>query len=247
MTRYAVAWIVAGMLVVVAGCQDQGDLREIREGQRELRAKLDEMEKKIDQIAARPAAAPAARPNQPDPNKVYTLPVGESAIRGAKEASVTVVEFADFQCPFCARNLPLVKQILDAYPKDVNFVYKEFPLTSIHNNAMNASKAAIAAQKQGKYWEMHDKLFENFQNLGEDSLKKYAGEVGLNVEQWEKDYKSPEVAQRVQDDMRLASQAEVRGTPTMFVNGKRVTNRSFEGIKEMIDTALKEKAAAKAG
>jgi protein-disulfide isomerase len=247
--RYDWGLIAGAMLIVLAGCQDQNGLREIRDGQRELRVKLEEMEKKIDQIAARPAAAPAAqRPNQPDPNKIYNLPVGNSPMRGPKNAPVTLVEFADFQCPFCARNLPLVKQVLDAYPNDVNFVYKEFPLTSIHNNAMNASKAAIAAQKQGKYWEMHDKLFENFQNLGEDSLKKYAGEVGLDVAQWEKDYKSPEVAQQVQDDMRLASQSDVRGTPTMFVNGKRVANRSFEGIKEMIDTALKEKAgAAKAG
>lgn len=248
MMRYAWVFVAASMTVLVGGCQNQGDLREIRDGQRELRAKLEEMETKIDQIASRPAAQPAARANQPDPDKVYSLPIGNSPFRGPADAPVTLMEFADFQCPFCARNLPLVQQVLDAYPKDVKFVYKEFPLTSIHQNAMNASKAAIAAKRQGKYWEMHDALFENYQNLAEDNLKKIAGEVGLDVAQWEKDYKSPEVDKDVQDDMRLASQSDVRGTPTMFVNGKRVANRSFEGIKEMIESALKEKGgAAKAG
>jgi protein-disulfide isomerase len=242
--------IIAGACAMLSAtaCQNSEDMREVRDGQRELRVKLDDLEKKIDQIASRAAAQPAARPNQPDPNKVYTLPVGTSPVRGPENAPVTLTEFADFQCPFCARNLPLVKQVLEAYPKDVKFVYKEFPLTSIHNHAMNASKAAVAAQRQGKYWEMHDKLFENFQNLAEDNIKKVAAEVGLNMEQWEKDYKSPEVDKQVQDDMRLAGQSDVRGTPTMFVNGKRVQNRSFEGIKEMIDAALKEKGgAAKAG
>lgn len=241
MMRYAWMFVAAGMMLAVGGCESQGDLREIRDGQRELRAKLDEIEKKVDEIASRPAAQPAARPNQPDPNKVYTLPIGDSPVKGPEDAPVTLMEFADFQCPFCARNLPLVAQILDAYPEKVKFVYKEFPLTSIHQNAMNASKAALAAKRQGKYWEMHDKLFENYQNLSEDNLKKVAAEVGLDVEQWEKDYKSPEVEKDVQDDMRLAAQSDVRGTPTMFVNGKRVANRSFDGIKIMIEEALKEK------
>ena len=113
---------------------------------------------------------------------------------------------------------------------------------------MNASKAAIAAQRQGKYWEMHHKLFENSSNLAEDNIKKLAAEVGLDVAKWEADYKSPEVEKQVQDDMRLGSQSDVRGTPTMFIEGKRVQNRSLEGIKAMVDEALKTKdGAAKAG
>ena len=239
--------IAAGLLALVSACTDNTEnMREIRDGQRELRVKLDELTKKVDQIASRPA--PAAQAGQPDPNKVYNLPVAASSVKGPPDAPVTLVEFADYQCPFCARNVPLVKQVMDAYPKQVKFVYKEFPLTSIHNNAMNASKAAIAAQRQGKYWERHDKLFENSSSLGEENLKKIAGEVGLDVAKWEKDYKSPEVEKQVQDDMRLGSQSDVRGTPTMFVDGKRVQNRSLEGIKAMIDDALKTKeGAAKAG
>ena len=245
--RYGYIVIAAGLMALVSACDNNTEnMREIRDGQRELRVKIEELTKKVDQIASRPA--PAAQAGQPDPNKVYTLPVGASSVLGPPEAPVTMVEFADYQCPFCARNVPLIKQVMEAYPKQVKFVYKEFPLTSIHNNAMNASKAAIAAQRQGKYWEMHHKLFENSSNLAEDNIKKLAAEVGLDVAKWETDYKSPEVEKQVQDDMRLGSQSDVRGTPTMFIEGKRVQNRSLEGIKAMVDEALKTKeGAAKAG
>ena len=135
----------------------------------------------------------------------------------------------------------MVDQVLKAYPKEVKFVYKEFPLTSIHQNALNASRAAVAAQKQGKFWEMHDKLFANQRALSLDNLKQYAQEIGLDVAKFEKDITSPEVQKQIEDDTKLAQEAEVRGTPTLFLNGKRVMNRSFEGLKQTIDEALKEK------
>ena len=133
-------------------------------------------------------------------------------------------------------------QVLKAYPNEVKFVYKEFPLTSIHQNALNAAKAAVAAQKQGKFWEMHDKLFANQRALSPDNLKQYAQESGLDVAKFEKDMTSPEVQKQIDAEMKLAQDAEVRGTPTMFLNGKRVMNRSFEGLKQMIDEALKQKS-----
>jgi protein-disulfide isomerase len=135
-----------------------------------------------------------------------------------------------------------VDQVLKAYPKDVKFVYKEFPLTSIHRNALNAARAAVAAQKQGKFWEMHDKIFANQRALSPDNLKQYAQEIGLDVPRFEKDMASPEVQKQVDDDMKLAQEVQVRGTPTLFLNGKRVMNRSFEGLKEMIDQALRQKS-----
>jgi protein-disulfide isomerase len=134
-----------------------------------------------------------------------------------------------------------VDQVLKAYPNEVKFVYKEFPLTSIHQNALNAAKAAVAAQKQGKFWEMHDKLFANQRALLPDNLKQYAQESGLDVAKFEKDMTSPEVQKQIDADMKLAQEADVRGTPTLFLNGKRVMNRSFEGLKQMIDEALKQK------
>lgn len=235
---YVVLCVALGS--VLAGCDDGRKLDELREGQRELRAKLANIEAKLDAMGARPPAPGAGAPEL-DPAKPVEIPVGESAVRGPAGAAVTIVEFADYECPFCARNVPLVKQILEAFPNDVRFVYKEFPLTSIHRNAMGASKAAIAAQQQGKYWEMHDLLFENFQKLDAEALPEYARRIGLDVAQWEKDMESAEVEKRVQEDLRVGRAVGVRGTPTMFVNGLRVTNRSFEGIKEMIDAALDKK------
>ena len=132
------------------------------------------------------------------------------------------------------------------YPNDVNFVYKQFPLpATMHPNAMPAAKAAAAAGKQGKFWEMHDMLFQNSRELGFDMLKEYAGKIGLDVARWEKDFNSPEIEQQVQKEMAEGRSADVTGTPTFFVNGKRVMNRSVEGFKDMIEAAKKDTAEKK--
>jgi protein-disulfide isomerase len=232
--------VVCGLLAVVglAGCQGT-DLSEIQKGQKDILAKLESLEKSVQQVRAAPAAAPA-RP-QLDPNKVYNIPIANASIKGPKDAKVTIVEFSDFQCPFCAQSTGLVDQVLKAYPKDVNFVYKQFPLTTIHPHAMGAAKAAIAAGKQGKFWEMHDVMFQNMRELGPDKLKEYAGKIGLDVARFEKDFNAPETQQQVEKEMAEARAADVSGTPTFFVDGKRVMNRSFEGFKQMIDEALSKK------
>ena len=131
-------------------------------------------------------------------------------------------------------------EVLKAYPKDVKHVFKQLPLVQIHPNAMNAAKASAAAQKQGKFWEMHDILFKNSRKLQPEDLKKYAAEIGLNVAKFEKDMESPEIAKQIDEDMALAQAVGVRGTPTLFVGGKRLMNRSMEGFKAMIDPALKK-------
>ncbi|TMB55365.1 MAG: hypothetical protein E6J56_08630 [Deltaproteobacteria bacterium] len=136
----------------------------------------------------------------------------------------------------------MVDQVLQAYPSDVNFVYKQFPLpATMHPNALPSSKAAVAAGKQGKFWEMHDIIFKNNRELSYDKLKEYAGQVGLDVARWEKDYNSPDVQQAIDKELADGRAADVQGTPTFFVNGKRVANRSLEGFKQMIDDALKAK------
>ena len=109
----------------------------------------------------------------------------------------------------------------------------------MHPNAMPAAKSAAAAGKQGKFWEMHDIMFQNNRELGFDKLKEYAGKVGLDVARWEKDYNSPEVEQEIKKDMADGQAADVSGTPTFFVNGKRAMIRSFDGFKDLIDAALK--------
>jgi protein-disulfide isomerase len=140
---------------------------------------------------------------------------------------VLIVEFSDYQCPFCSQAEPLLDQVMQAYPKDVRRVYKQFPLTSIHPNAMPASKAAIAAGKQGKFWEMHAKLFANARELTADNFKKWAGELGLDVARFEQDLGSPDV-QWIVGAGRAAS---VTGTPTIFVNGKRLGQRASKASR----------------
>jgi len=223
-------------LVALLGCgATPQDVEELKKNQKDILAKIEALTgevKKIQTAAVRPPM-----PGQPDPNKVYDIPVGGSPVKGPKDAKVTIVEFSDYQCPFCAQADALIEQVIAAYPTDVKFVYKQFPLTSIHPNALPASKAALAAGKQGKYWEMHKILFENSRALGPEQLKEYAKKAGLDVPQWEQDMNSPQIADQVNAEMREAQAAEVRGTPSIFVNGKRLQNRSMDGFKTMIDEA----------
>jgi protein-disulfide isomerase len=231
-----------GCLCLLAACQSgasKEDIAEIKKQQRLILAKLGEMEKKLERA---PAARPARRKTGPDPSKAYELPVGDSPIRGPENAPVTIVEFSDYQCPFCARSEPLIKDVMKEYPGKVRFVYKNLPLVSIHSNAMGAAQAAVAAGKQGKYWEMHDLLFANQRALQPDKLKEYAQQLGLDIAKFEADMNSSEVKSAIQNDMNLSRKVGVRGTPTIFVNGKLVENRSVDGLKQMIDPVLQKGA-----
>jgi len=134
----------------------------------------------------------------------------------------------------------LVAQVVKAYPNDVRFVYKNYPLP-FHKNAMPAAKAAVAAGKQGKFWEMHDKIFANARTLSSEFYVKAAGELGIDVEKFKKDMESPEVKKVIDDEMKEARVAGVRGTPTIFINGKKPQGRSFELYKSIIDGILKAK------
>jgi protein-disulfide isomerase len=224
-----------------AAAKKKSDLEEIKDTQRTILDRLDAQYKVLASILQKVQAAPQAGRPQVDPNKVYAIPVtASSAIRGPKDASVTLVEFSDYQCPFCSQTTSLVDQLLAAYPKDVRLVMKQFPLTSIHQNAMNASKAAIAAGKQGKFWEMHDELFKNNRALTVDDLKKYATQLGLDAAKFETDMNSPETAKLIDEETGHARAADVTGTPSLFINGKRVMNRSIEGMKAMVDEELKK-------
>lgn len=235
--RRTIGISLLGVLLCV-GCNGASskDIEELKKGQQDILGKLTGLEQKVAQ-AARPA--PAAAPAMPDPNKVYSIPIATSPTRGPQKAKVTIVEFSDFQCPFCAQAKPLVDDVMKKYPNDVNFVYKQFPLTSIHPFALGASKAALAAGKQGKFWEMYDILFTNNRELGQDKLKEYAKQIGLDVDRWEKDMNSPDVQKEIDQDGQAAAAAEVRGTPTFFIGGKRVMNRSVDGMTQMIDEQLK--------
>jgi protein-disulfide isomerase len=226
------------LALVAPGCAQKSDIEAVQTTQKEILAKLEKIEK---DIAARPAAPAAAQRPQVDPNKVYEIPVGNSAVRGPKDAPVTIVMFSDFQCPFCAQSAPIVDDVLKAYPNDVNFMMKQFPLKQIHPNAEPAARAAIAAGKQSKFWEMHDELYKNFRSLTPETIKGIAEKLSLDMAKFEADMNSDAAKKQVEEELALGAKSDVRGTPSFFINGKIAQNRSLEGFKAQVDTELKAK------
>ena len=229
---------ILALALAAPGCAQKSDIDAVQTTQKEILAKLEKLEK---DIAAKPAAPAAAQRPQVDPNKVYEIPVGNSAVRGPKDAPVTIVMFSDFQCPFCSQSVPVVDDVLKAYPKDVNFIMKQFPLRQIHPNADPAARAAIAAGKQGKFWEMHDELYKNNKNLSPETIKGLAEKIGLDMKKFEADQNSDEVKKQVDEELALGAKVDVRGTPSFFVGGKIAQNRTLDGFKAQIDAELTAK------
>jgi protein-disulfide isomerase len=231
------------LALAAPGCAQKSDVEAVQATQKEILAKLEKMEKDQATILAKVQAGPAAPAARPaaDPNKVYEIPVADSAVRGPKDAPVTVVMFSDFQCPFCSQAIGIVDEALKGYPKDVKFIMKQFPLRQIHPNADPAARAAIAAGKQGKFWEMHDELYKNGRNLSPETIKGIAEKIGLDSKKWEADMNSDGVKKQVDDELALGAKVDVRGTPSIFVEGKVLQNRSVEGMKAQIDEELKKK------
>jgi protein-disulfide isomerase len=140
--------------------------------------------------------------------------------------------------------VPLLEQVLEKYPKDVKLVYKNFPLRN-HTFARQAAIAALAAEKQGKFWEFHDLLFENYNRLSADKIKDFARKLNLNMEEFEKDQKDPEIPAMISRDSSEGNRVGVRGTPTLFVNGRLLKDRSFAGFQALIEKELKKANPAK--
>ena len=174
-----------------------------------------------------------------DPAKQALIAAADAPSFGPATARVTIVEFSDFQCPYCSRAANAVKQIKEKYGNQVRFVFRQFPL-SFHQNAHLAAEASLAANEQGKFWEYHDKLFANQNALDRASLEKYAKEVGLKLPEFKKALDDKQFAAKADADMKLGQDVAVNGTPTMFLNGKRVDNPTdFAGISKLIDEAMK--------
>jgi protein-disulfide isomerase len=162
-----------------------------------------------------PAPAPVARTDVKVPIRT------DDPSRGEASAKITVVEFSEFQCPFCSRAIPTVSELEKKHGKDVRVVWKHMPL-SFHANAMPAALAAEAAREQGKFWEMHDKLFAGQASLSDAAYEKYARELGLDMARFQATRAAPATRKRVEDDMAAAAAAGVTGTPTFVVNGEPV-------------------------
>ncbi len=168
---------------------------------------------------------------------IADLKIGNSPVKGPENAPVTIFVFTDFQCPYCKRLPPIVDQVLKNNPDTVKLVLKNFPLTRIHPMAESAAIAALAAKNQGKFWEYHDMLFSSPQ-LNQAIFEQLAMKLGLDMKKFKQDMSSMPVRAQLTEDMQMAEQAEVSGTPTCFVNGRKVQERSVEGFQKLIDEVL---------
>ena len=151
-----------------------------------------------------------------------TLPVGErDHVRGPSNAPVTLVEYGDYECPHCGRAYPIVKAVQGRVGNELRFVFRNFPLRESHPHAQRAAESAEAAGAQGRFWEMHDRLFERQFALDDEYLIEYAGDLGLDVERFRAELVGRVYEPRVREDFRSGVRSGVNGTPTFFINGVR--------------------------
>lgn len=166
-----------------------------------------------------------------------------SPFKGPADAPVEIIVFSDFQCPYCARLVPLLDQVLREYKGKVKIVFKNYPLRS-HPFALDAAVTAMAANRQGKFWEFHDLLFENHSRLNLQKIKDISVELKLNQEEMQADMKSPEILAAIKQDVIDADRAGVRGAPAVFVDGWPLKNRTLKSFREAIEKALPRGAQA---
>ncbi|MBS3101952.1 DsbA family protein [Candidatus Woesearchaeota archaeon] len=193
---------------------------------------------------AAPAQAQVPTQQQPqDSGEQLRLTIDEDddPTLGDKNAPVTIVSFEDYQCPFCGRafqqTFPLIKKDYIDTGK-VKYIYRDFPL-SFHPEAEPAAEAANCAGEQGKYWEMHDSIFQNQDSMGNAAYKQFAQKIGLDTKKFNECLDSSKYKQEILDDFNYGSQVGVSGTPTFFINGiKLVGAHPYESFKQIIDTEL---------
>jgi protein-disulfide isomerase len=157
---------------------------------------------------------------------------------GPADAKVTLVEYSDFECPYCSKAAETANKIKEKYGDKVRLVFRQFPL-SFHQNAMPAAQASLAAGEQGKFWEMHDKMFANQRALGREELDKYAAELGLDMAKFKAAMDSGKFKDQVDADQKLGESVGVQGTPSMFIGAERIENPAdFDSVAAAIDAAL---------
>jgi protein-disulfide isomerase len=169
--------------------------------------------------------------------------VVETRVKGNPDAQVVITEYSDFQCPACAQMEPVLKEVMDKYGDQIRFEYKHFPLISIHPFAVPAAKASEAAAQQGKFWEMHDKLFENQSvwskgGSPEAYFIKYAEEIGLDVSTFRRHLGSSVISDAISTSFKEAQGLGLTGTPALFLNGQRMTYTTYADFIVQVETAL---------
>lgn len=156
-------------------------------------------------------------------------------IQGNPNAGLVIVEYGDYQCPYCGAAYPVLKELMKEFGNGIGFVFRNFPLSEMHPYAKPAAMAAEAANRQGKFWEMHDAIYEHQQNLSESFLMEVAEKLHLDMEQFKADLQSRELAEKIDSDFESGVISGVNGTPSFFVNGKKFNGGAtdlFELVRE---------------
>jgi len=239
---------VCAALLAAAACQP--DNKEYKQKLDDILVKLDQLDKKIDKVSggraagAQPAVA-QPQPPRPDPATVYSVPIDGDPVKGPANAKVTIVEAAEFACPFCQRVTSTIDELLKQYPNDVRLVWKHYV---VHPQvATTAALATCAAQKQGKFFEMKAKIFTDgwpegrMGDIGEATMTKFAQELGLNMDKFKTDMASDGCKQDIANDQKVLSAVGVRGTPAFFINGRFISGaQPIDKFKAVIDEELKK-------
>jgi protein-disulfide isomerase len=172
-----------------------------------------------------------------------TLPVSDSRdhIQGPTSAPVTLIEYGDYECPYCGQAYPIIKEVQRHLGNKLRFVFRNFPLTEIHPHAQHAAEAAEAAAEQNKFWEMHDYIYEHQQALDDENLEKYAAKLGLDLAKFKNDMSTHDYAGRIRDDFLSGIHSGVNGTPTFYIDGIRYNDSwDLETLLDTLRSAIKK-------
>jgi len=199
----------------------------------------DQMELRTDLAALRERLDALLGPS-PD-TRIFKIGVGNAPVRGGAEASITLVVFGDYQSVYSVRAHFVVKRLLEEYPNAIRVVYKQYPLPpNVHPQAQDAALAALAAEKQGKFWELHELLYQNTRRLDANLYTVLAEQAGLSLTQFERDRRSPEVQQRLADDEQSATLASVPGVPALYLNGRLLPTWRYDYVRTLIEQLRKK-------
>jgi protein-disulfide isomerase len=238
--------LIAIVALGLAACVTRGEIEELKKNDKEILAEL----KKISANAGRGGGGGQAQnqPKGPDPEKVYAIPVGDSAADGPADAWVTIVEVSDFQCPFCGKVIPTLTELKKKYGNDLRIVFKNNPL-GFHPRAMPAAMSAECAREQGKFWDVYERQFANQQKLEDADIESYAKQAGVDMGRWKTCVSSNKYKTRIEEDQRQMVAMGARGTPAFFINGRFLSGAqpigTFESVVEQELKKAKESGISK--
>ncbi len=198
--------------------------------------------KSPEEVAKLVAASPLGKP-RPQPKLLedpVQIPVAGSPAEGPETARVVLVEFSDFECPYCAKATGEIRNIMAAYPRDVRLIYKQFPL-SMHPHAELAAQASLAAQEQGKFWPMHDQMFSHYRELSREHILAWAQALGMDMAKFNAALENPKYKAEVEKDMQDGDFVGVNGTPALFINGRHFNGPiALAVLKPILDEEIKK-------